>query len=282
MRRLALSLSLLALLGGCLEDEGYGPPQPAKPIPNLPPPPPPEPKVPDLPPAPTPSAPSMPTPSEPVAKAPEPTPEPKSVSVVDVVSDAPAAAKGPSLHVPFSKGAVHTGAVPRMPFTITAVHHKRKPTAKAPWHAAGGTWTFLECKLEDGTRFTVGQRATAKSAAGSVGDFVLRVPDAKSGSAFAFAYAKAFEVPKPQRGKPRGPQPVQGVTLVNGTALKRFPNGGFSTAKGPWTASKWTVGALEVYFNFDEKQKTGELSTKDRASDEGLARTLMQTLHDGK
>src|SRR5579871_2984795 len=47
---------------------------------------------------------------------------------------------------------------PHLPFRITAIHEQQTPTPKAPFHANGGEWTFLDCEAgtDPKAAFTVG------------------------------------------------------------------------------------------------------------------------------
>jgi hypothetical protein len=166
--------------------------------------------------------------------------------------------------VPIGDGDYQT---PELAFRITAVHKDHKPSERAPWHTAGGEWTFADAQLEGEptASFTFGSKFKANpDSPFAFGDFVLAFPDAEQGKTFIARFAKVFntKVPAPKGG----PLHLAMRSAILGNGMARQPSGGFS-GKGSWIATKLfpesdgTQG--EVFFNYDLETKRGELSEKD-------------------
>jgi hypothetical protein len=48
------------------------------------------------------------------------------------------------------------GQAPRVTFVIDKVYEQQQPTSSAPWHGAGGNWTFFDAHTDAGARFGFG------------------------------------------------------------------------------------------------------------------------------
>lgn len=174
-------------------------------------------------------------------------------------------------------------------FKITKVHRNRKPVGAAPGHAAGGVWTFLECRTAEPkpVSFTVGvwSQGSGRDAPVAWGGATLLVGDPAQGGAFLERFAKAFHVDPP---RPRAPQPLEPSpfrTAILGVDMARNPGGGFGGEAGSWTACKWFLNnegrEAEVYFNYSLEQGEGEFSEKDFDYREDLVAILATLLRDG-
>lgn len=175
-------------------------------------------------------------------------------------------------------------------FKITAVHQKRKPSEAAPFHVAGGDWTYFDCQAKSDPKvvFTVG--VLAKGGAGDVpiawGKASLIVKDREAGARFVEVFSKAFggKVPTPAK-RAYVPQALSLRTAILGHNMKREKQGGFSGAVGGWTATKWFPehdgDSGEVYFNYDLSKREGEFSEKDAEYADSLVTIFASALRDG-
>src|ERR1700731_2744817 len=84
----------------------------------------------------------------------------------------------------------------RLPFTITAVHEKEKPSTDAPFHVKGGEWNFFDCQTGTDSQVVFTIAVWSKSSAGNVpvawGRAVLIVKDREAGSRFVELFGKSF------------------------------------------------------------------------------------------
>src|SRR5581483_1690919 len=196
-----------------------------------------------------------------------------------IAKSAPAA---PTLQVPIGGG----GEPPSLPFTISKVYEKQKPLDKAPWHEAGGEWTFFDAEAGGG-HFTVGSFARAPkdpslAGFGGFGEAMIAVPSPDDGARVAAAFARGFHVTLPAPGA-RGPvNALRFSTAVLGNNVARSAEGGFGGA-GSWTAFKWFLdcGNVEVFFNFIAADLRSEFSEKDADYDKSVAAALAHGLRDG-
>jgi hypothetical protein len=176
---------------------------------------------------------------------------------------------------------------------IARVHMNQKPLEQAPWHEAGGDWTFLECQSakQASVRVLIGTRDGRPTTVGETkismawGEAIVAVTDRAVGTKFVETFARSFHQSLPPS---HGDQPVgyfRVHTSVLGSEMGRDPKGGFS-GKGDWTATKWflsddKLGEAEVFFNYSLKEKRAEFSEKDSDYREPLIGQLVVALRDG-
>ncbi|MBX3186546.1 MAG: hypothetical protein KF819_06010 [Labilithrix sp.] len=171
----------------------------------------------------------------------------------------------------------------RVSFRIDAVHRDRKPSASAPWHEAGGSWTFFDAHVDDGTRFGFGWSEGGNAGAFSFGKAMLTVADADAGAKLVTLFARAFDgkVPAARVRQPLRIEPISLAILAKSTGRHE---GSFSGA-GTWTATKLFLQRpgieAEVFFNFDLTGKVGELAEKDSGYANALVRFVAGDLRDG-
>jgi len=175
-----------------------------------------------------------------------------------------------------------------LPFKIVAVYESRKPIDNAPFHAAGGDWTFFDCQAENQTTFVVGTvtKTTDEGRPSSWGRAVLAVSDNESGRQFVELFAKAFDGALPPASSSlHPPKPMLVNTAILAEDFHRDAGGGFAEGGGGWTATKWfpsnDLVDAEVYFNFNLDQRTGEFSEKDTDYADSLLSILASALRDG-
>lgn len=172
---------------------------------------------------------------------------------------------------------------PRMGFRITQVYAKQQPSKVAPFHEAGGEWTYFDAAVEDEDtcQFTVGV-SPSKSAGGfGFGKAELSVKDGEAADCLVDSLAIDFlaQTPALRTGPVAGPLALNTAVLGNGVA--RGKHGGFS-GKGSWVATKLFFEndeeQAEVFFNFDLKSKRGEFSEKDEAYNQPMVDMLAAAL----
>jgi hypothetical protein len=177
-----------------------------------------------------------------------------------------------------------------LPFKITAVHEKRKPTTTAPFHAGGGEWTYFDCQpnSDPNVAFTVG--VLSKSGDGNApvawGKAVLIVKDREAGARFVELFSKAFSTKLPSPPKQaHTPAPFSIGTAILGENVTRTEQGGFFGRGGGWTATKWFPEedgrSAEVYFNYNAAKREGEFSEKDDNYGDDLVAIFAAALRDG-
>lgn len=178
----------------------------------------------------------------------------------------------------------------KLPFIITAVHEKQKPSTDAPFHVTGGEWTFFDCKAGSDLKvsFTVGvlSKRSAENVPIAWGNAVLIVKDREAGSRFVELFSKAFEGKIPRSGKKdHVPKPLSIKTAILGYNMDRAKKGEFSGDQGGWTAAKWFPAddgiSGEVYFNYDLARRQGEFSEKDAGYADDLVAVFASALRDG-
>jgi hypothetical protein len=167
-------------------------------------------------------------------------------------------------------------------FVITKVIAKQQPTAAAPWHAAGGTWTYFEAHVEGD------DDATFAALVPALGDAMFSkmqlVPTtAAAGARVVAAFATQFHVELPPVSAGGKLAPLQLPMAVLG--VNSGHDSGFS-GEGTWTAAKWfcstdTVDSAELFFNYSLADRRGELSEKDADYDADIATCLAIALRDG-
>src|SRR5262245_209608 len=175
-------------------------------------------------------------------------------------------------------------------FRITAVHKKRKPSETAPFHVAGGDWTYFECQAtsDPNAVFTVGVLSNngPRNAPIAWGKATLIVKDREAGTRFVELFSKSFASKLPTATKRAYvPEPLSVRTAILGHDMQRDRQGGFSGAAGGWTATKWFPEhdgeSGEVYFNYDLSKGEGEFSEKDAEYADPLVAVFASALRDG-
>jgi hypothetical protein len=177
-----------------------------------------------------------------------------------------------------------------LPFTITAVYDKQRPSAGAPFHAPGGEWTFFDCQAVSDPKVAFTAGVLSRGGAGDVpiawGKAVLIVKDREAGARFVACFGKAFagKVPPPVP-RPHVPRPLAVNTAVLGQNTSREDKGGFVGKGGGWTATKWFPEhdgrSGEMYFNYNLAKRQGEFSEKDGGYADDLVATFASALRDG-
>lgn len=181
----------------------------------------------------------------------------------------------------------------RVKLVLSNVTTKQTPTDGAPFHKAGGTFTFFDLAPESDptAKVRVGLETPKKSAEPfSFSELRLVNVDREAGKRFVAAVAKGFRsgVPVPSV-KPRKLAPVKLAAVVLGTGLVRADEG-FGTpedgeAPGTWLTTKVFFEKdeqyAEVFFNVDLEAGVAEFSEKDEAYREDLMALLSRALVDG-
>jgi hypothetical protein len=178
---------------------------------------------------------------------------------------------------------------PHIAFTITKVYRDQDITKTFPFHAAGGHWTFFDCRMSDDSEvnFTVGVRPRGEGKGPFAwGKAVLAVADRAAGERFVAAFGKAFHSKPPRERQSAVPlEPLQMATAILGENLKQASGGGFDGEGGGWTATKWFPQQFgleaEVFFNYDLESQQGEFSEKDPDYRQDLVNILATALRDG-
>jgi hypothetical protein len=177
-----------------------------------------------------------------------------------------------------------SGEGPRVDFEIDKVYEHQQPSQNAPWHAAGGDWTFFDAHTKTGTRFGFGWQQSPAKDSMAFGKALWSVSDPNEGADLIRLFARAFDgkVPPPMRQQTLHPQPFSLVSL--GDALGRNGGGGFS-GPGTWHATKLFLQRpgveAEVFLNFDLVDLHGEFAEKDGAYTGDLLLFMARELRDG-
>ncbi len=184
---------------------------------------------------------------------------------------------------------VHLGenAAPwgKLTFTIDKVHKNRVPAKQAPWHAAGGQWTVLDCRLLGGIPFLVGIESGSSNKSGfSFGKGFIAVEDSATGKKIVERFARAFHTPVPQAKQGDKLRLHRFSIAVLGNNVGKLPGGGYG-GRGNWVATKLFPEKdgiqTEVFFNFDPVGRQGEFSEKDPMYREDLLSLMALFLRDG-
>jgi hypothetical protein len=174
---------------------------------------------------------------------------------------------------------------------VVKVHEGQKALDKAPWFAAGGDWTFLECETatEPAVPVLIGARTTSAESGDlpiSWGEASITVANREVGGQFVEAFAKAFHQTSPPSHGQTPTLQVKVHTAILGTRQVKSPEGGFKGGrKGSWVATKWfledEMGESEVFFNYSAAERRAEFSEKDSDYRESLVQQLAVGLRDG-
>jgi len=176
-----------------------------------------------------------------------------------------------------------TDSSPRVEFSIDAVFKNQKLADTAPWHVAGGDWTFFDAHTSAGIRFGFGWTHPPLRDSMAFGKAIWSVPDPNMGADLVRVFAQVFDgkVPPPAQQQLLHPQPFSLVSL--GDALGR-DDSGFSGA-GTWHANKLFLQRpgieAELFFNFDLAEKVGEFAQKDSEYTSDLLTFMARELRDG-
>lgn len=181
----------------------------------------------------------------------------------------------------------------RLELVLSNVSTKQLPTETAPFHKAGGSYTFFDlAPRSDPTAFVRMGLETPKKSSEPFSFSELRLVnvDREASRRFVAAVAKAFQTGAPDTAKkPRKLVPVKLATAVLGTGLVRADDG-FSApedgaAPGTWLTTKVFFEKderyAEVFFNVDLEGGVAELSEKDESYREDLVGLLSRALVDG-
>lgn len=198
---------------------------------------------------------------------------------------APAIPHGAQVRLPVDD----TFVPPTLTFTIDAVYEKHTPIDDAPFHAAGGEWTFFDASLERDAKakFTVGLQLSRGEGHISFGRARLVSPNAAAGAAWVSAFSKVFGGKTIAPTKPGNLRPFDFAIAALGRG-ERDAHGAFTGDDGPWLATKWfphhhDLGTEpEVFFNYDLAARRGEFSEKDPEYADELAEVFSYVLRDGE
>jgi hypothetical protein len=177
-----------------------------------------------------------------------------------------------------------------LPFTITAIHEKHKPSKDAPFHVEGGDWTFFDCQAEAESKavFTIGIKSKSSEDGRPIawGQAVISVNNREAGGRFIELFGKAFQGKVPKLLKqPQALEPLFINTAILGENQNRGEGGGFSDEGGGWTATKWFPEndglSGEVFFNYNLNKRLGEFSEKDSEYVDDLVAIFASALRDG-
>ena len=170
---------------------------------------------------------------------------------------------------------------------IQAVHDKEKPLDKAPWHAPGGDWTYLDLTTPGGAHFTVGEKLTRTLQSDvpiHMYDFVVYAADRTEGAKVVDELAAMLKAKVPAKGVEKPLTPLVLVASALGDLAARNPDGSFG-GKGTWVAAKWTSEraghAAEMYFNWSIDEKRAEVTEKYGPFNSDFVADFAAALRDG-
>ncbi len=174
-------------------------------------------------------------------------------------------------------------------FKILKVHLNQQPIDIEPWHAAGGEWTYFDCRTQsrEAATFTVGVYSKPRLDGDySWGKATILVRNRDEGAKLLDSVSRGFHERTPP---PRTPQPLKPWTFstaILGEHMQREPEGGFSGKPGDWVATKWFLErdgyAVEVFFNYNLASMAGEFSEKDTEYRADLLEVLNTLVRDGR
>jgi len=184
-------------------------------------------------------------------------------------------------------GPPNPGGERELAFVITKVYDAQKPTSAPPYHAAGGTWTYVDAALATDPAATFGFGMPAlESGSDGFGGFAkmwLVPTTSEAGHHFLVAFVKAFHVALP-RAYPGTLAPLRVPIAVLGVSTNATELG--YSGQGTWDATKMFLSAdnidsAELFFNVSISGKRGAFSEKDEDYDQDDANVLAIALRDG-
>lgn len=94
----------------------------------------------------------------------------------------------------FHLGGSEDDSLRQLPFKIIGIYQNQEPSDVAPFHAAGGSWTFFDCQADGDVKFLVGTvtKTTDEGNPSHWGRAVLAVNDNDEGRRFVELFAKSF------------------------------------------------------------------------------------------
>lgn len=173
-------------------------------------------------------------------------------------------------------------------FTITKVHPGHKAIATAPFHAPGGTWTYVEAHLDadPAAAFVFGIPAP-EAADGPVAfaSFMFAPTTRVSGDRVISRLARGLATPPPAPRSGGVLQAVKVPAAMLGTGIGKLGNG--MGGSGTWDATKLfcsvgDIDSAELFFNYSLTEKRGEFSEKDSDYNKDVVACLATILRDGK
>jgi hypothetical protein len=175
------------------------------------------------------------------------------------------------------------GQAPRVTFVIDKVYEKQQPTSSAPWHGAGGNWTFFDAHTDAGARFGFGFTHKPGKESFAFGKAMWTVPDPNMGAQLISSFARVFDAKVPLPTPQHDLHPLPFSLAVLGDHIGRNDDG-FS-GSGDWIATKLflqrTGLEAEIFFNFNLADKAGEFAQKDSEYAEDLVLFMARELRDG-
>lgn len=211
--------------------------------------------------------------------------QPEAVAKVDSVSSG--SDKGTVVQPRFSGGQEAPSDEGRIPFTITKVDTNQKPSATAPFHEAGGDWTYVEAQLDGdpGATFVVGVPRLASTGEGpGFGKLMFAPTTSAAGGKVVARLAKVLGVTAPPARTGGVLQAVKVPIAVLGHGIGKLDNG--MGGGGTWDATKLfcssgDIDSAELFFNIDIAGKRGEFSEKDADYNKDVVACLATILRDG-
>ncbi len=157
---------------------------------------------------------------------------------------------------------------------IKKVYEHHKPSAKVPFHAPGGEWTFMDLEAGEGVEATFGIQFEPSQEMFSFGKAQLSVPSKQAGEAFRSAFGSKFGGSAGKAKPHKGPLPLSVAVLGQNQTRRR--DGSFHGSRfGTWFATKLFVELDghygEVFFNYSLEDGKAEFSEKDSEYADDLA-----------
>nr|MBA3501871.1 hypothetical protein [Deltaproteobacteria bacterium] len=205
------------------------------------------------------------------------------VSKADLV-----AGSGDVVQPRFSGGVAAPGDAHGLGFTITKVHANRKSAVAAPFHEAGGDWTYVEAHVDGdpAATFVVGMPTFEKREGGMPGfGKIMIAPTTSDAGARVITHLEKALSTKAPAAKPGGVlQAMKVPVAVLGSGIGKLDNG--YGGKGTWDATKLfcsaaNIEAAELFFNISIPTKKGEFSEKDSEYNADVVACLAVALRDG-
>ncbi len=187
----------------------------------------------------------------------------------------------------FSEGRAAPTDAGTLGFTITKVHANRKPATAAPFHEAGGDWTYVEAHVDDDptATFIVGMPAYAPAQGRPGFGKMMFAPTTKhAGDKVIALLAKRLGVSVPPTIAGGVLQAMKVPIALLGVGIGKLDNG--LGGKGTWTATKLfcsagDIDSAELFFNISVASKRGKFSEKDTDYNKDVVACLAIALRDG-